>query len=125
MDQQEFVLTMEAKPNYLYVFTSGLRSRENVQNLSVKVFNTALEHHLSKVLIDVRKLFGDFGFLDIFFLVREVLRDLRGKGVDQVAVIDVHRTTMEGWFLEPVAQSNGINIRVFGEEYPALKWLDV
>jgi phosphoribosylpyrophosphate synthetase len=125
MDQQEFVLTMEEKPNYLYVYTSGLRSRENVQILSMKVFNTALEKHLSKVLIDVRKLFGDFGFLDIFILVREVLKDLRGKGIDQVAIIDIHRTSMEGWFLEPVAQSNGLNIRVFGEEASALKWLDV
>jgi hypothetical protein len=80
---------------------------------------------LSKVLIDVRKLFGDFGFLDIFILVREVLKDLRGKGIDQVAIIDIHRTSMEGWFLEPVAQSNGLNIRVFGEEASALKWLDV
>jgi phosphoribosylpyrophosphate synthetase len=123
MDQQEFVLTMEEKSNYLHVCTSGTRSRENVITISIKVFNTALEKHLSKVLIDVRELLGDFGYTDIFYLVREVLKDLRDKGVDQVAVIDIHRTMMEGWFLEPVAHSHGLNIRVFAQEESALKWL--
>jgi hypothetical protein len=123
MDKTKFILTMEEKPNYLRVFTSGNRSRENVKTLTMKVFNTALEKHLSKVLIDVRELSGYFGFMDIFFLVKEVMKDLRGKGVDQVAVIDVHRTSRPDWFLEPVAQSHGINIRVFGEVEEALKWL--
>jgi phosphoribosylpyrophosphate synthetase len=123
MDQQEFMLTMEEKSNYLHVCTSGIRSRETVKTITIKVFNTALEKHLSKVLIDVRELLGDFGYGDIFYLVREVLKDLRGKGVDQVAVIDIHRTTRQDWFLEPVAHSYGLNIRVFNEEESALKWL--
>ena len=125
MEQTGFILTMEEKSNYLHVCTSGIRSRENVKTIAMKVFNTALEKHLSKVLIDVRELLGDFGFIDIFFLVKEVLLDLRGKGVDQVAIIDVHRTTRQDWFLEPVAYSHGLNIRVFVEEKEALKWLDV
>jgi len=123
MDQQKFQLRMEEKSNYLHVYTCGIRSRENVNNLTIKVFNTALEKNLSKVLIDVRELLGDFGYLDIFIFAKEVLRDLRGKGVDKVAVIDVHRATREGWFLEPVAQIHGLNIRVFAEEESALKWL--
>jgi hypothetical protein len=123
MDPQKIMLKIEEKPNYLYVYTSGTRCRETANKLTSKVFNTALEKHLSKILIDIRDLVGDFGFMDIIILVKEGLKDLRGKGVDQVAVIDIHRTTMEGWFLEPVAQSNGINIRVFGEEVTALKWL--
>jgi hypothetical protein len=123
MAQQEFELKFEEKPNYLYVKTSGLRSRENVQYLSMKVFNTALEKHLSKVLLDITDLVGYFGYLDIFFLVKEVLQDLRGKGVNQVAIIDIHRSTREGWFLEPVAQGKGINIRVFPDDESALKWL--
>lgn len=123
MDQPEFVLTIEEKPNYLRVTTSGLRSRENVQNLSIKVFNTAIEKHFSKVFLDIRELIGYFGYMDIFFLVKEILKNLKGKGVEQVAIVDVHRSTREGWFLEPVAQSQGINIRVFPEEESALKWL--
>jgi hypothetical protein len=51
------------------------------------------------------------------------LKDLRGKGVDQVAIIDIHRSTRDGWFLEPVAKSHGLNIRVFPDEESALKWL--
>jgi phosphoribosylpyrophosphate synthetase len=123
MDQQEFILTMEEKSNYLHVRTSGIRSRETVNNLTIKVFNTALEKHLSKILIDVRKLEGYFGYLDIFIFAKDVLRDLRGKGVDQVAVIDIHRTTRQDWFLEPVARLHELNIRVFTEEESALKWL--
>jgi phosphoribosylpyrophosphate synthetase len=123
MDQQEFILTMEEKTNYLHVRTSGIRSRETVNNLTIKVFNTALEKHLSKILIDVRKLEGYFGYLDIFIFAKDVLRDLRGKGVDQVAVIDIHRTTRQDWFLEPVARLHELNIRVFTEEESALKWL--
>jgi hypothetical protein len=123
MNQQEFELKMEEKPTFLRVWTSGLRSRENVQFLSMKVFNTALEKHLSKVLLDIRDLVGYFGYLDIFFLVKDVLLDLRRKGVDQVAIIDIHRATREGWFLEPVAQGKGVNIRVFPDEESARKWL--
>jgi hypothetical protein len=123
MDQTEFMITMEETSNYLHVCTSGKRSRETVKTIAMKVYNTALEKHLPKVLIDVRELIGDFGFIDIFFLVKEVLKDLRGKGVDQLAVIDIHRTTRQDWFLEPVAYSHGLNIRVFVDEEAALKWL--
>jgi hypothetical protein len=123
MDQQEFKLSMEEKLDYLHARTSGIRSRVNVNFLSSKVFNTAVEKHLSKILLDIRELEGYFGFMDIFFLVKEVLKDLRGKGVDQVAIIDIHRSTRDGWFLEPVAKSHGLNIRVFPDEESALKWL--
>jgi len=123
MEQQEFILTMEEKLNCLHVYTRGLRSRENVYHLSKQIFNTALEKHLSTILLDIRELEGYFGFMDIFFLVKEVLKDFRGRGVKQVAIIDMHRSTREGWFLEPVAQMNGLNIRVFPDEETALKWL--
>ena len=125
MEQAKFMLTMEEKPNYLHVCTSGTRSQETVKIITMKVFDTAREKHLLKVLIDIRELLGDFGFIDIFFLVKEVLLALRGKGVDQVAVIDIHRTTRQDWFLEPVAYSHGLNIRVFVDEKDALQWLDV
>ena len=123
MEKQEFILTMEEKPNYLNVRTSGIRCRENVNNLTIRVFNTALEKHLSKILIDVRKLEGYFGYMDIFIFAKDVLRDLRGKGVDQVAIIDIHKTTRQDWFLEPVARLHELPIRVFTEEESALKWL--
>jgi hypothetical protein len=123
MDRQELTLKIEIKPDFLFVRTSGARSREAVKNLAIKVYNAALENRISKILIDVRELFGYFGLMDIIFLVREVLQDLRGKGVDQIAVIDIQRSVGQGWFLEPVAQTHGVNIRVFAEEESALKWL--
>jgi hypothetical protein len=123
MDEQELTLKMEIKPDFLLVRTSGARSREAVKNLAIKVFNAAQEKRVSKVVVDVRELFGYFGMMDIIFLVREVLQDLRGKGVDQIAVIDIQRSIGQGWFLEPVAQTHGVNIRVFAEEESALKWL--
>jgi phosphoribosylpyrophosphate synthetase len=124
MIKQEFILTMEEKPNYLSVRTSGIRCRENVNNLAIKVFNTALEKHISKILIDIRKLEGYFGYMDIIVFAKDVLKDLRGKGVDQVAIIDIHTTTRQDWFLEPVARLHEINIRVFTEEESALTWLE-
>jgi hypothetical protein len=125
MDQQEFTLKIEEKADYLYVRAIGMRSRENVKTMTMKVFNVALEKHLSKILIDVRELNGYFGVKDIYYLVTEVLKELRGKGVDQVAVIDIRRSPAPVWFLEPVAQSRGFNFRVFAEEKTAMKWLGV
>jgi hypothetical protein len=124
MALQKLKIIIDKKPNYLQVYTCGMRSRENVKNISIKVFNTAIQHKLHNILIDVRELIGDFGYSDIYFLVKEVLKDYRGKGVEKVAVIDVHRTTRPDWFLEPVAHSYGLNIRVFPEEEPALAWLN-
>jgi hypothetical protein len=59
----------------------------------------------------------------IYYLVTEVLKDLRDKGVTQVAVIDIRRSATPGWFLETVAQNRGFNFRVFAEDEAAVKWL--
>jgi uncharacterized protein with PhoU and TrkA domain len=123
MDPQEYSLTIEEKEGYLYVQAGGTRTRETVSEITMRVFQAAVDQHLSKVLIDVRELIGYFGVKDIYYLVSEVLKDLRGKGVDQIAVIDVRRSPAPVWFLEPIAQSRGFNFRVFAEETSALKWL--
>ncbi len=125
MDTKEFKLSMEEKASYLYVRASGVRSKDTVKTLSMEVFKTAQEKNLPKVLIDVRELNGMFGITDIYYLVTEVLRDLRGKGIEQVAIIDIRRSAKPGWFLEPVAQNRGFNFRVFAEDESALKWLGV
>jgi phosphoribosylpyrophosphate synthetase len=124
MDRRKLNLQLEGKANYLYACASGERSRENVIAMTITVFNAALEKKLSKICVDVRELSGYFGFMDIFFLVKEVMTNLRGKGIDQVAVIDVHQTNRKDWFLEPVANSYGLNIRVFTELDTAIKWLE-
>jgi hypothetical protein len=123
MDPQDLTLNMQEKGDYLYVSAGGMRSRDTVKTMTIKVFQAALDRRLSKVLIDVRDMVGNFGIPDIYFLVKDVLKDLRGKGVDQVAVIDVRRSPNPGWFLEPVAQHRGLNFRVFAEDESALKWL--
>ncbi len=123
MDTQGFKLLMEEKASYLYVQASGVRSKETVKSITMEVFQTAQAKNLQKVLIDVRELNGIFGITDIYFLVTEVLKDLRGKGINQVAVIDVRRSARPGWFLEPVAQNRGFNFRVFAEDEAALHWL--
>jgi hypothetical protein len=124
MGQGKLNLQMERNTGYLFACASGERSRENVITMTINVFNTAIDMRLSKILLDVRELFGYFGFMDIFFLVKEVLVNLRGRGVDQVAVIDIHQTNRKDWFLEPVAHSSGLNIRVFTELDSAIKWLE-
>jgi hypothetical protein len=125
MEQNDITLQMETKSDYLHVDTRGVRSRDTVKIIATQVFDAALEKRLSKVLVDVRKLNGKFGFTDIHFLVTQVMEELREKGVDQVAVIDIQRTLGQEWFLEIVAQSHGFNFRVFSEEASAIKWLEV
>jgi hypothetical protein len=125
MEQQDFKLTMEEKAGYLHVYASGMRSQATVKAITMEVFKTAIAKHLTKVLIDIRELNGMFGITDIYYLVTEVLKDLREKGVDQVAVIDIRRSTRQGWFLETVAQNRGFNFRVFAADEEALKWLGV
>jgi hypothetical protein len=124
MDQQAFNLAIEEKPNYLHVHTRGMRSRENVHYIAVNIVNSALEKHLSKILIDIRELEGEFGYQEILALAKEKLINLRGKGVDQVAVIDIHKTAKNNWFLEYVSNIHELNIRVFTEEESALRWLN-
>jgi hypothetical protein len=123
MDQPKFILKMEEQEDYLNVYAMGIRTRDNVKEITLKVFAAALEKRLKKILIDVRDLTGYFGVTDIYFFVTEVLQDLRGKGVEQVAVVDIRRSQRQGWFLEPVSQNRGINFRVFAEEESARKWL--
>ena len=124
MDRSGLDLQIEARQNYIYARARGERTRENVINLARIVFNAALENRRSTILLDVRELAGNFGFTDIFQLVREVLVHLLGKGVNQVAVIDVHRTSRKDWFLEPAAHSYGINIRVFDDIGSATQWIE-
>jgi hypothetical protein len=124
-DPQELKLKMDERADCLHVLTSGVRSRQTVEEMTMKVFRAAAEKRLSKILVDVRGLYGHFGFADINYLVREIMQDLEGKGVEQVAVIDVKRTIGMGWFLESLAQSCGLNIRVFDGEETAWRWLGV
>jgi hypothetical protein len=123
MEKPDFALTMEERSDYLYARANGIRSRETVQAITRQVYESAVRGHQAKVLIDVRELIGVFGFNDILYLVTDLLRDLRGKGVDQVAILDVRRSVFPGWLLEPVAQSRGFNFRVFAEEGSAISWL--
>lgn len=122
-DPRELMLKMDERADCLHVLTSGVRSRQTVEEMTRKVFQAAVEKGLSKILVDVRELYGYFGFTDINYLVREIMQDLEGKGVEQVAVIDVKRTIGMGWFLESLAQSYGLNIRVFDQMESALLWL--
>jgi hypothetical protein len=123
MEQLEYVLTIEEKANYLYVHASGVRSKETVKSITTDIFNTARAKQLSIIIIDVRELTGTFGFMEILLFVTQELYILRGKGVNQVAVIDVRRSSAQGWFLETVAQNHGFNFRVFDEVAQAQKWL--
>jgi hypothetical protein len=125
MGKRDFQLTMEVKADCLHVQASGLRSPETAAAISVEVFNAALKTHLQKVSIDIRELTGDFGIMDVYTLVKDILINLTGKGVNQVAIMDIRRSVVQGWFLETVAQNRGINFRVFEEEKAATDWLGI
>jgi hypothetical protein len=125
MEPRNFALTFVEKANYLYAYAKGVRSKDTVKTITLEVFTAAREKKLSIILIDVRELTGAFGFMDILLFVTQVLELLRGKGINQVAILDVRRSSRQGWFLETVAQNHGFNFRVFDDESAALKWLGV
>ncbi|MBN1440548.1 MAG: STAS/SEC14 domain-containing protein [Anaerolineales bacterium] len=125
MENGEIAIGIENKPDYLSVAASGKRSKETVKKLVDEAFRAAVERKYARILVDVRELHGPFGFLEIYYLVREVLQDLSDKGVNQVAVVDVRRTIGGNWFLETVAQNFGMNIRVFDNEESAINWFGI
>lgn len=125
MLQEKYPLSTKAKGSYLIVRASGVRNRATEMALVMDIFNSALTIHLSQVLIDVRKLKGRLSILDSYLVVTEVFQELRGKGINKAALVDVQVSSIRGWFLETVARNRSFNFRIFTTNEDALKWLEL
>jgi CHAD domain-containing protein len=123
MQREHYTLAIEAKGDYLYVRSHGLRTRATVTAMTMEIFDAALAKALSKVLIDVRELEGRLGILDSYFVVTDVFQKLRGKGIDKAAIVDESVSPLRWWFLETVAVNRGFNLRIFADQQKALEWL--
>jgi hypothetical protein len=123
MGEKHYALAIEARDGYLFVVARGVRSRATVTEMTMEVFEVAIEHRVSKVLIDVRELEGRLGILDSYLLVTDVFQKLRGQGVCKAAIVDRQVSSFRGWFLETVALNRGFNLRMFADQKEALEWL--
>jgi hypothetical protein len=124
VQEEHYTLAIEARDIYLYVRSSGVRTRATVTAMTMEIFDAALGKGLSKVLIDVRELEGRLRVLDRYFIVTDVFQRLRGQGVQKAAIVDEQASPLHRWFLEAVAVNRGFNLRVFADKQDALEWLE-
>jgi hypothetical protein len=120
---EQYTLAIEAKGDYLYVRSRGVRTRATVTAMTMEIFDAALAKALSKVLIDVRELEGRLGVFDSYLIVTEVFQKLRGKGIQKAAIVDEQASPLHRWFLETVAVNRGFNLRILTDQQKALEWL--
>jgi hypothetical protein len=102
---------------------TGRRTRAVVSSLVSEIAQSALEHRLGKILIDVRGLEGWLGVMDSYFIVTEDFKRLRGKGLKKAAIVDRPRPEVREWFFEVVARNRGFYVRIFTDPAAAHDWL--
>ncbi len=124
MEEKQYALAIEVGDDYLSVRASGVRTGATVAAVAMEIFDAAVDHRVSKVLIDVRELEGRLGILDSYVVVTEVFQKLRGKAIRKAAIVDRQTSSVRGWFLETVARNRGFNFRVLADEEEALEWLE-
>lgn len=124
MDQKDYFLDFKSKHNYLIVIATGTRTYATVIAITREIFDMALVKNKSKMVVDVRKLKGHLGALDIYNLVKEMFYDLRGKGVDQTAIVDTPKNPQRDRLLETIARNRGFNFRIFSNLKDAQKWIE-
>lgn len=123
MVPKDYILATEAHVTHLFAYVSGIRTRESVTGATIEVFDSALAHRTSRVLVDVRAFEGRLNVLDIYVLVTELFQGLRGKGIKKAAIVDRPQSAAREWFLETVAVNRGFNLRIFAEVEEAREWL--
>jgi hypothetical protein len=74
VQEEHYTLAIEARDIYLYVRSSGVRTRATVTAMTMEIFDAALGKGVSKVLFDVRELEGRLGALDSYFVVTDVFQ---------------------------------------------------
>jgi hypothetical protein len=123
MDQARFRVEYETGRGYLIARAFGIRNDETVISLSLEVFGKSTALGLAKVLVDVTRFEGKLGTVDSYLLIGGILREIRWKDIERVAILDLELSPTRERFLELVARSRGLNLRIFSERKQALRWL--
>jgi spore coat polysaccharide biosynthesis predicted glycosyltransferase SpsG len=124
MKKPNYSVDIEKKDDYLLLRARGTRTRDNVVEIAKEVFQKALAAKKQKIILDVRELKGELSVVDDYYIVRDLFEQLRGKGIQKAAIIDMKESPIHEWFIEIVARNRGFNFRVFDNEESALQWLE-
>jgi hypothetical protein len=116
-------LTIQVRDDYIHARAIGRRTRSAVASLAADIGRSAIEAGLHKILVDVRELEGWLGLFDSYFVVRDSLSALRGRGIQKAAIVDRPAPTPGERFFELTARNRGFNLRIFESLQAAIRWL--
>jgi hypothetical protein len=114
-------LTIQSRPDHLYVISSVPASARSVQEFVEAVVNGTRESGHLKVLVDARQVPSQPTLLERFGYATQLAEELRGLMIAIVASpgLDPER------FGETVAQNRGTSLRLFPTLEEACQWLGI
>jgi phosphatidylserine/phosphatidylglycerophosphate/cardiolipin synthase-like enzyme len=118
-----YTVQIEKRNRYLFIEVYGQRSYPATEELARSIFQSAEEHQMSRLLIDVWNYSGRLGVADTYRLVTGSFPDFRNKGIDRIAIIDTRPDKKSGWFFETVANNRGYSLKFFDDPQKAESWL--
>jgi hypothetical protein len=118
-----YQLNVKDEGDFLRIAVAGVRTREAVLAIAGEIIGLCVKHQRSKVLVDVQTLTGRLSTLDAFEIPALEFPHLKGKGVDQAAIVDLEEFEHSYRFFEDVAANRGYNLRIFGNVDDAAAWL--
>ena len=118
-----YTIQIEKRNHYLFFEVYGQRDYSATEKLARSIFESAEEHRISRLLIDVWNYSGRLGVADTYRLVTGSFPDFRKKGIDQIAIIDTRPDKKSAWFFETVASNRGFSIKFFDDPDAAEAWL--
>ena len=116
-------LTFHQKPTYLHVVVTGENNKENVRNYLADVLRECEKRSISRVLIEERLDGARLELLEVFRIVADTGRLVRGK-LDAIAYVDVFAQGDTMRFAETVAVNRAVPATVFSTVPEAVRWLE-
>ncbi len=115
-------LTFHQQPTYLHVVVTGENNKENVRNYLADVLRECEKRSISRVLIEERLDGARLELLEVFRIVADTGRLVRGK-LDAIAYVDVFAQGDTMRFAETVAVNRAVPATVFSTVPEAVRWL--
>ena len=116
-------LTFHQKRTYLHVVVTGENNKENVRNYLADVIRECEKRSISRVLIEERLDGARLELLEVFRIVADTGRLVRGK-LDAIAYVDVFGQGDTMRFAETVAVNRAVPATVFSTVPEAVRWLE-
>ncbi len=121
-----YELSYKHEPDYLYVQATGIRTVQNIVDMSKDFLAKCGKHRYSKALVDMSGMTGIFSTTEIYKMGTGDLLELwRTTGRLKISIIDLEANREQFEFMENVTFNLGINLRIFTDVDKAEAWLDV